>query len=103
MPEHHEPHVVPVTVYVAVFAALLLGTLLTVEAARHDFGGLNSLIALGIAFTKASLVVLFFMHLRYSSRLTWLVFASGFVLLAILIFITASDYVSRGWLGNPGT
>ncbi len=61
------------------------------------------IVALAIAVTKASLVVLFFMHVRYSTPLTWLVVASGFVWLAILLALAFADYLSRGWLGNPGT
>ena len=105
-------HVVPVRIYMAVFFALLVLTFITVEAARFDFGEpeilgmrwpLNVIVALAIAVTKASLVVLFFMHVRYATLLTWLVVASGFVWLAILLALAFADYLSRGWLGNPGT
>lgn len=87
-------HVVSPKVYLAVFAALMLGTYLTVEASRHNFGALNNVIALVIAVTKAVLVVLFFMHLKYSRRLTRLVVVGGFVWLAILLGVTLSDYYS---------
>jgi cytochrome c oxidase subunit IV len=105
-------HVVPIRLYVAVFVALLVLTFVTVEIAGHDLGEpellgmripLNVIVALAIACTKASLVVIFFMHVRWASRLTWLVVASGFVFLAILFLITFADYFTRGWLGNPGT
>lgn len=96
-------HVVPVKVYLAVFAALLVGTFLTVEAAHQDFGPWNTVVALAIAITKATLVVLFFMHVKYSTRLTWLVVGSAFVWLAIMIMITVSDYWYRGLLGTPGS
>jgi cytochrome c oxidase subunit IV len=95
-------HVVPIKVYFAIFAALMTLTALTVGVAFIDLGALNVVMALGIAVTKATLVVLFFMHVKYSSRLTWLVVGSGFVFLAILIAFTMSDVVSRGWLGTPG-
>jgi cytochrome c oxidase subunit 4 len=96
-------HVVPPWIYLLVFLALLVGTFLTVEAARHDFGAWNTPVAMAIAVTKATLVVLFFMHVKYSSRLTWLIVGGAFVWLAIMLIITVSDYWSRGWLGSPGT
>lgn len=105
-------HIVSPRVYVAVFAALLAFTFLTVAAARVDLGEpelaglrmpLNVLVAVAIAVVKAALVVLFFMHVKYSGRLVQIVVASAFVFLAILLVITLSDYVSRGWLGSPGS
>jgi cytochrome c oxidase subunit 4 len=84
-------------VYLAVFAALAVLTAITVQVAGHDFGRLNLFVALAIAVTKATLVVLYFMHARYSSKLTALVIASGVAFLAILILLTLSDYVSRPW------
>ena len=91
-------HVVPRKVYFAVFAALMVFTATTTAVAFVDLGPWNTVVALGIAFFKATLVVLFFMHVKYSSRLTWLVVASGFVFLAIMLAFTLSDVVSRGWL-----
>jgi cytochrome c oxidase subunit IV len=105
-------HVVPVSTYWAVFFTLLVLTFLTVEAARFDLGHpdvmgmrlpLNVIVALGIAVVKAGLVVLFFMHVKYAERLIWVVIGSALAFLVILIGITASDYMSRGWLGYPGT
>ena len=95
-------HIVPVRVYLAIFSALMVLTALTVWIAFYDLGPLSTIVALGIAVTKATLVILFFMHVKYSSRLTWLVVVSGFVFLAIMIGFTMSDVVSRGWLGTPG-
>ena len=93
--EHeHGPHIVPIAIYLAVFAALMLGTFLTVWAARNDFGAFNTVVALGIAVTKATLVVLFFMHVKYSPRLTQLVVAAAVVFLALLIVGTLTDYYS---------
>lgn len=98
------PHVVPLPVYLGVFAALMVGTLLTVLAARMDFGWLNTPVALLIACSKAALVILFFMHVKYSSRLVGLVVVVSIVFLAILFLITLSDYWTRGGLGGlPGT
>lgn len=93
--------VVPVRTYLLVFAALLFGTALTVAAAYADLGSLNTPVALGIALTKAVLVVLFFMHVRYGSRLVWLFAGGGFLWLGLLLALTFTDYLSRGWLGQP--
>ena len=91
-------HVAPKSMYYAVFAALILGTALTVGVAFIDLGAMNNVLMLGIAITKALLVVLFFMHVRWSSRLTWVVAASGFFWLLILFGLTMTDYLSRGWV-----
>ena len=88
-------------VYFVVFGALMVFTLLTVYAARFDLGPLNTFIAMAIAVTKATLVVLYFMHLRHSPRLTQFVVAAGFLWLVILIALTVSDYWSRNWLQGP--
>jgi cytochrome c oxidase subunit 4 len=87
--------------YYLVFLALLVGTGLTVAVAFVDLGALNNVLMLGIAMTKALLVILFFMHVRWGTRLTWVVAASGFVWLLILFGLTMTDYLSRGWV--PGT
>ena len=94
-------HVAPRSMYVIVWIALLVGTGLTVLAAEVDLGALNNVVMLAIACTKAMLVILFFMHVRWSSRLTWVVVASGFFWLLILFTLTMGDYLTRGML--PGT
>ena len=94
-------HVAPKSMYYAVFGALIVGTILTVGAAKVDMGPLNNIIMLAIACTKATLVILFFMHVRWSSRLTWVIAASGFFWLLILFGMGMSDYLTRGWV--PGT
>jgi len=94
-------HVAPKSMYYAVFAALIVGTALTVGVAFLDLGALNNVLMLGIAATKALLVVLFFMHVRWSTRLTWVVAASGFFWLLILFALTMTDYLTRGMV--PGT
>lgn len=99
----HADHVVPVKVYLGVFTALLVLTYVTVAAARLDLGSLNVVVALLIAGFKASLVVYYFMHLKFSPRLTWLWVIGSFLWLAFLIGITVSDYMSRGWLGVMGS
>lgn len=91
-------HVVPPKAYVAVFAALLVLTAVTTSVAFLDLGPWNTAVALGIAFIKATLVVLIFMHLKYSSRLTRVVVAGGLFWLAILLALTLSDFFTRGWL-----
>lgn len=92
-------HIVYPRVYIAIFLVLMVGTGLTVLAAFRDFPGpLNAVVALTIAVIKATFVVLFFMHVRYSSRLIWLIIASAFFWMAIMFALTISDYSTRGWL-----
>jgi cytochrome c oxidase subunit 4 len=91
-------HVAPKGMYYGVFLALLTGTALTVAAAFVDMGALNNVVMLTLACVKALLVILFFMHVRWSSRLTWVVVASGFFWLLILFGLTMTDYLSRGWV-----
>ncbi|HEX3085317.1 MAG TPA: cytochrome C oxidase subunit IV family protein [Pyrinomonadaceae bacterium] len=92
-------HIVQPRVYIAIFLSLMVGTALTVLAAFYDFPGpLNAVVALTIAVIKATLVVLFFMHVRYSGRLIWLVIVAGLLWLAIMFAITFSDYWTRTWL-----
>jgi cytochrome c oxidase subunit 4 len=88
---------VSVNTYCVIFSALLVLTLATVAAAEVEFGAWHTPIALGIAVLKATLVVLFFMHVIHSSRLTVLVIFSSLLMLAILLVITLSDYLTRGW------
>ena len=90
-------HVVAPRVYVLVFAALTALTLTTVGAATVDLGPLNTVVALGIAALKASLVTLYFMHVRYSKPLIGLVIFASLLWLAILIVLTLSDFMSRPW------
>jgi cytochrome c oxidase subunit IV len=92
-------HIVSRTVYFAIFGALMVFTALTVFAAfidlDHLFKGANTVVALTIAVVKATLVVLYFMHVRYSSRLIWVIVVSGVFWLAIMFVFTASDYLTR--------
>jgi cytochrome c oxidase subunit IV len=90
-------HVPSTRSYYVIFGALLLCTYLTWQVAYFDLGALNTVVALTIAVFKAVLVVLFFMHVRHSSRLTWVVVLAGVFWLAILLLITMSDYLTRGW------
>jgi cytochrome c oxidase subunit 4 len=95
---HDAPHIVPVRVYVAVFVTLLVMTAITTAVSGIDLGPWNTVVALGIAFFKATLVVLFFMHVKYSPRLTAIVIAGGIFWLLILLALTFSDFATRGWL-----
>ena len=84
--------------YILIFGTLMGLTALTTAVAYVDLGPLNPIIALSIACVKAALVVLFFMHVRYGSRLTWVAAAVGFFWLHILFVETLMDYLTRGWL-----
>src|SRR5678815_1268278 len=94
-------HIVPVRIYVTIFLVLLAGTALTVMAAFYDFPWqLNTIVAMTIATTKATFVVLYFMHVRYSTRLIWVIIASALFWMAILFAFTFSDYLTRGVLSS---
>jgi cytochrome c oxidase subunit 4 len=94
-------HIVSVRVYITIFLALLVGTALTVVAAYIDFKWrFNTIVALTIAVAKATLVVLYFMHVRYSTRLVWVIVASALFWMAILFAFTFSDYFTRHWLST---
>jgi cytochrome c oxidase subunit IV len=94
-------HIVPVRIYLVIFGALLLGTALTVFAAFIDFPWqFNTIVALTIAVAKATLVVLYFMHVRYSSRLIWVIVTAALFWMAILFAFTFSDYLTRNWLSS---
>jgi len=95
--DHIEHHIVQPGLYLMVFLALMCGTALTTGMAFVNLGIFNPIIALVIACTKAMLVILFFMHIKYSSKLTKLTLASGFFTLLILLTLTLSDYISRAW------
>ena len=95
-------HVLPLRIYFGVFFALLVLTATTVGVAFIDLGPFNNVVALGVAVLKATLVILFFMHVRYSTRLTGLVVVSGIFWLAIMVGLTFVDYATRGWLGVAG-
>ncbi|HEY9435613.1 MAG TPA: cytochrome C oxidase subunit IV family protein [Blastocatellia bacterium] len=93
MPEH----IVPIKTYTIVLIALLVLTATTCAVSFIDMGKMNAVVAVAIAFAKASLVALIFMHLRYSRRLMRVVAAAGLFWLGILIALTMSDYLTRGW------
>jgi cytochrome c oxidase subunit 4 len=94
-------HIVSPKIYFAIFAALMICTILTIYAAtvdlNHIFPGMNIVVALTIATFKAALVVLFFMHGKYSSKRTQMVIVCSVFWLAIMLFMTMSDYLTRAW------
>ena len=94
---HTEHHIVPPRVYYTIFAILMFCTYLTVQIAFLDLGELNTIAAVGIAVFKATLVVLFFMHVKYSSRLTRAVVIGSIFWLGILLVLTMGDYLTRVW------
>jgi len=88
-------HIVPTRVYYVIFGILMICTFLTVQIAFVDLGAINTIAALGIAVLKAVLVALFFMHAKYSSRVTWMVIFGGLSFLVILLALTMTDYLAR--------
>jgi cytochrome c oxidase subunit 4 len=99
-----EPHIVPLSVYLTIFALLMIFTVLTVWVAVLDlgaYGWLHTPLALAIATVKATLVVLWFMHVKYGSRLVWVFVGAGLAWLALLVGITVGDYVGRSWEPDP--
>jgi cytochrome c oxidase subunit 4 len=94
-------HIVPRKVYFSVFAVLMVLLAVTVGVAYIHLGELNVIAAMTIAVTKAVLVILYFMHVRYSSRLSWVWVGAGFFWLIIMFALTFSDYLTRGWLPVP--
>lgn len=96
--DHAAPHQpASLVMYFSVFAALLVLTFLTVWVSRIDLGAFNTTVALAIAVVKAGLVILFFMHVIHSTRLTWVVVLGSFLWLGVLFVLTFSDYLTRHW------
>ncbi|MGC2639832.1 MAG: cytochrome C oxidase subunit IV family protein [Acidobacteriaceae bacterium] len=96
-PTHHEEHIVSPRVYLIIGACLLLLTGTTAGVSYIDLGVFNAVVALAIACLKMTLVVLFFMHVKYSSKLTKLTVAAGFFTFIVLLTMTMTDYISRAW------
>ena len=100
--DHSEEQHIGIPGYIGVFAILVVGTVLTYYVALIDldgvFPGANTLVALGIAFTKMACVMLFFMHVRWSPKLIWLAAIASFFWLAIMFSYTMQDYLTR----DPG-
>lgn len=99
MSNHSSEHSHPSpALYGIILGALVIGTVLTWAIAKVNLGIWNPVVALTIAVIKAVLVILFFMHVRYSSKLTKVTVAAGFFWLLILITLSLSDYISRDWI-----
>lgn len=90
-------HIVPVKLYVGIFLALICLTALTTGIAFIDLGPFNTVVALAIAVAKMLLVILFFMHVKYSPRLTKLVIIAAFFWFGLLLTFTLSDVFTRHW------
>ncbi len=103
MAEHQSnEHIIQPKTYLLVFAALIAGTVITTLVSYADLGSFSVAVALVIAVVKMLLVALFFMHVYYSRTLTKVVVAGGVMWLGILLLLTMTDIVTRGWLGVPG-
>ncbi len=95
--QHAEQHIVSPMVYFVIFIALLVGTAITIGASYLEMGPWNPVVTSEIAFTKATLVVLFFMHIKYSSKLMKLTVGAGVFTFLVLVGMSLSDYLSRAW------
>jgi cytochrome c oxidase subunit 4 len=103
MSDHLKDHPVDsVKTYALVLVGLLILTIATTEVSKIDLGAFSTVVALAIACTKMTLVALFFMHVRHSTKLTKLVIVGGLLWLAILLGMTMTDFATRLWLGVPG-
>ena len=94
-------HIVPRKIYVIIWASLMLLLLLTWGVAQFNLGWFNAIAALTIAVTKMLLVILYFMHVRYGERRTWIFVAAGFIWLLIMIDLTLGDYLTRAMVRDP--
>ncbi len=95
---HAAPHhQAPLAMYFVVFGVLMVLTVLTVWVSRIDLGAMNTIVAMAIAVVKALVVILWFMHVIHSPRMTWIVVISAFVWLAVMFALFFSDYLTRGW------
>jgi cytochrome c oxidase subunit IV len=95
--QHAENHIVSPMVYFVILCSLLLGTAITIGASYLDWGPWNPVVAIAIACTKATLVVLFFMHIKYSSKLMKLTVGAGVFTFLILVGMSLADYFTRAW------
>jgi cytochrome c oxidase subunit 4 len=100
--EEHRQHVIPTSLYVGIWAILMMLTGLTVFVSFIELHQWNIVLALTIATVKATLVVLFFMHLYYSSKLTKVTLIAAIFFLFLLLALSMTDYLTRGWMTSPG-
>ena len=96
-PVQHEHHIVGPKTYLLILLVLMVLTATTTGVAFIDLGIWNPIVAIGIACFKAVMVILFFMHIRYSSKVMMLTVGAGFFTFLVLITMTLSDYISRNW------
>ena len=104
MSEHHDEihhHISPIGTYLAVFAALMVLTFVTVMVAGMDLGKWNTFVALAIAVVKATVVILWFMHMKYSAKITWICVIAGTVWIIIMLMFTMMDFNTRVWSPYP--
>lgn len=94
-------HIVAKKIYHSVFAALMVLLVMTVSVAYIHLGKLNLIAALTIAVIKAVLIILYFMHVRYSPRLIWIFVGAGFFWLGIMFALSMGDFMTRAWLSVP--
>ncbi len=97
----HEEHHVSTSSYIVIFVILMVLLAATVGVAYVYLGEFNIIVAMLIALVKAALVVMYFMHVKYSSKLVWLFAGAGFLWLILLFGITFSDYFTRHWIAQP--
>ncbi|HQR39557.1 MAG TPA: cytochrome C oxidase subunit IV family protein [Blastocatellia bacterium] len=95
--EHQHQHIVPVSTYLIVFAILMVLLFVTVWVAYQPLGSFNLMVALTIAVVKGILIVMYFMEVKYGSKLLWAFVGSSFIFLMFFFILTMNDYVSRGW------
>lgn len=90
---HH--HIIPFNVYLSVFATLILLTIITVWTAQYHFGIMNGVVAMGIATLKATLVGMYFMHLKFDNKLYWIILIGSVGFLVVMWFFSYFDYITR--------
>ena len=95
-PNEHT-HIDSVGTYVKILVALLVATAVTTAVSRLDLGPFNTIVAMAISVAKGALIVLFFMHMRYSKPVIWIFAGAGFFWLGIMLILALSDYLTRGW------
>jgi cytochrome c oxidase subunit 4 len=98
---HGHTHITSVRTYLVVFAILVVLLVATVGVSFLPLGRFTLVVAMAIAFTKAVLIAIFFMHLRSSNRLTWVFSGAALLWFGILMMLTLNDYLTRTWLDIP--
>ncbi|MCB0165780.1 MAG: cytochrome C oxidase subunit IV family protein [Anaerolineae bacterium] len=99
--EEHSHHITPISTYLMVFAGLMVLLAITLYVGYADFGAFDKTVTLVVAVVKATLIILFFMHLRHSSGLVWIFGTLGFFFLIIMLLIALGDYAARGTIQGP--